>query len=186
MRIFNISLHFFLRRSLVFSLLIMLILGVLACSNKTSITFPGTEEGAKQLLSLFLKSGADYKVLSKKLEANKEDYLAYFKKDVAEKVFQKYKKLYKRWKGLLIKPKKGQTELLLWKTSVEELQKWTGNAKDYFPGGYKKIASQLKPGFTVYRFKFVKPGKKLGMAYDGLVYINNHWVIFPKPWKVLR
>lgn len=25
----------------------------------------------------------------------------------------------------------------------------------------------------------------LGMAYDGLIYVNGHWAWFPKPWRVL-
>jgi hypothetical protein len=37
----------------------------------------------------------------------------------------------------------------------------------------------------IYRFKFVEPGKDLGMAFDGLIYVNGHWRIFPKPWRAL-
>ena len=44
-----------------------------------------------------------------------------------------------------------------------------------FPGGYKRVADKFKPGLTVYRWKYVKPGEKLGMSFDGLVYVNNHW-----------
>ncbi|TMQ06352.1 MAG: hypothetical protein E6J91_38110 [Deltaproteobacteria bacterium] len=28
-------------------------------------------------------------------------------------------------------------------------------------------------------------GEQLGMAYDGLIYVNNHWAWFPKPWRAL-
>ena len=34
------------------------------------------------------------------------------------------------------------------------------------------------------RFKFVKPGQTFGMAFDGLVYINGKWCIFPKPYRI--
>ena len=29
----------------------------------------------------------------------------------------------------------------------------------------------------------VKPGETLGMAFDGLAFVNGHWRIFPKPWR---
>ena len=44
----------------------------------------------------------------------------------------------------------------------------------------------MKSGLTVYAFKFVKPGETLGMAFDGLVWVNGHFAIFPKPWRFLR
>ena len=47
------------------------------------------------------------------------------------------------------------------------------------------MAGQLQSGVTLYRFKFVKPGEGLGMAFDGLVHVNGHWVIIPKPWRAL-
>ena len=54
------------------------------------------------------------------------------------------------------------------------------------PGGYAKVAPHMKAGHTWYRFKFVKSGERVGMAYDGLTFVNHHWVIVPKPWRVLK
>lgn len=146
--------------------------------------FPGTEEGAKQLLHDFLKAETNHISLSATLQPTKKDYQAYFVSGAAEKAEQAYTPLWKQM-PLVIKPKSGQTELLLFKATTDELKKG-GQAAYHFPGGYKQIADKLKSGNTVYRFKFVKPGEKLGMAYDGLTYINGHWVIFPKPWRVLK
>ena len=87
---------------------------------------------------------------------------------------------------MVLAPKTGQTELLLSSATSEELQKWTGNAKDQFPGGYEKIGPSIADGFTFYRFKFVAPGAKLGMAFDGLVHVNGHWRLFPKPYRVFE
>ena len=36
---------------------------------------------------------------------------------------------------------------------------------------------------TLFRFKFVKAGETIGMAFDGLAFVNGHWRIFPKPWR---
>jgi hypothetical protein len=44
----------------------------------------------------------------------------------------------------------------------------------------------LKPGQTVYAFKFVKPGESLGMAFEGLTNINGRLRLFPKPWKFME
>jgi len=168
------------------SLTIMFLCIPLLSFSTERFNYPGTEEGAKLLLLEFTKPGANHKALSNKLLPEKKDYEAYFDKSVANKAYTNYQKLFKRWGGLLIKPKAGQTSLLMWKATVSELKSWTGQARQTFPGGYRRVASKLNPGHIVIRFKFVKPSETLGMAFDGLTYVNNRWVIFPKPWRVLR
>jgi hypothetical protein len=87
--------------------------------------------------------------------------------------------------GRGIKPKPNQTEVKLWSATGTDLAAGKGNAKA-FPRGYKKIAKHLAPGVTFYRFKFVESGKDTGTAYDGLAFVNGHWVIAPKPWRALE
>jgi len=29
-------------------------------------------------------------------------------------------------------------------------------------------------------------GKTTGLAFDGLIYVNNRWVLMPKPWRALN
>ena len=43
----------------------------------------------------------------------------------------------------------------------------------------------LRSRCTFYRFKFVQPGQSLGLAFDGLVYVNGHFAFFPKLFSVL-
>ena len=38
----------------------------------------------------------------------------------------------------------------------------------------------------MYVFVFVEEGRVDGHTYDGLVHVNDRWVIFPKLWQVLR
>ncbi len=137
------------------------------------------------MLSEFLAPGANHAKLSADLAPASGNYAAAFEGDAAAKAAAGYKQA---WEGglIVVKPNAGQTELLLWKATAEELKAWTGDAKDQFPGGYREIAKHLKPGVTWYRFKFVEPGSTSGMAYDGLVCVNGRWTIFPKPWRVLR
>lgn len=145
-------------------------------------SYPATEEGAKALLAEFVKPGADHAALSKDLRPSSADYASVFEPGLAAKAESGYGPA---WDGgqLVIAPKAGQTEVKVFSATSDELKSWSGGASE-FPGGYKDVAAQLKPGLKIYRFKFVEPGQDLGMAYDGLVNVNGHWRIFPKPWRV--
>jgi hypothetical protein len=143
----------------------------------------GTEEGAKSLLKQFVDPKADHEKLSKSLRPTAADYKALFDDAVAAKMEAAYAK---EWDAghMVIKPKnEKQSEIKLWGATGADLAEGKGHAKE-FPGGYKKIAKHLSPTVTFYAFKFVERGKDAGMAYDGLAYVNAHWVIVPKPFHV--
>jgi hypothetical protein len=55
-----------------------------------------------------------------------------------------------------------------------------------FPGGYGAIAALLQPHRVWVAWKSIEPGQDAGMAYDGLVWLDDHWAWFPKPYRVLR
>lgn len=60
------------------------------------------------------------------------------------------------------------------------------NALSYrFPGGYRHIASMLQPERIWAHWKYLKPGQSAGQSYDGLVWLDDHWAWFPKPYRVL-
>lgn len=153
-------------------------------TTSSKSAYPGTEAGAKALLEEFVKPGADTATLSKSLRPTKADYDAVFMPDLAAKAEAVYGPA---WDGgqLVVAPKAGQTQVLLGSATSDELKSWTGGASE-FPGGWKDVGAQLKPGVTFYRFKFVEPGQDLGMAFDGLAYVNDNWRIFPKPWRAMR
>ena len=143
--------------------------------------YAGTDDGAKQLLTE-IRSG-DAKAMTQALKPTSADYAAVFVADAASKAEAGYEKLWSDPRAV-ITADPANTELKIWKATSDELQKGTGESAE-FPGGYKRIAGQLKPGITIYRWKYVKPGATLGMAFDGLVYVNGHWAWFPKPWRAL-
>ncbi len=161
---------------------------ILACSksgttgSNGSSSYPGTEAGARELLSEFLKSGADHAALSKPLRPTTADYQAVFDADFARSAETTYTSAWDSGQ-MIIAPKPGQTELKLESATSEDLKSWNDKALA-FPGGYKDVAAKFKDGLTIYRFKFVKPGEDLGMAFDGLIYVNRQWRIFPKPWRI--
>jgi len=150
-------------------------------------SYPGTEDGAKQLLTDIRKDLDTAKAMSKSLRPSSADYKAVFADDKAAMIEKNYNEMWnKEGDKAVIGAKPENTELKLWAASSDDIKSWTGNAKDHFPGGYEDIGAHLKPGITWYRWKYTKPGEDLGMAYDGLVHVNNHWVWFPKPWRALR
>ncbi|MBP7866477.1 MAG: hypothetical protein KA419_11045 [Acidobacteria bacterium] len=146
--------------------------------------YPGTGDGAEKML-LDLLHGKDRDAIVESLIPRDDDYAAVFEPADAEKAKAAYTGLWKTAERVEIKPKEGQTELLMWKATTEELRAGTGDS-GHFPGGYKDVAMKLKPGVTWYRWKFCKPGETLGMAFDGLVHVNGHWAWFPKPWYALK
>ena len=148
------------------------------------LDFPGTADGAKALLAKFVAEGADTAALTTGLRPTSADYAAVFVGDAAKKAEAAYGPAWEAGQ-LVVRPKAGQTEVLLSQATTDQLKAGDEAAKA-FPGGYAKVVDQLKPGLTLYRFKFVEPGKELGMAFDGLVYVNGRWAIFPKPWRALR
>lgn len=168
--------------SILFSLVFVLISSAPLHAEGTD--YPGTKAGADALLRQFLKPNANRAALSQALRPNSKDYQAVFKDDVSKQVEAVYAVPWNAGK-MVVGGKPEQTALLLWSATTEELQQAKGDANK-FPGGYAKAAPHFKPGITFYRFKFVRPGEALGMAWDGLTHVNGHWVIFPKPWRALR
>jgi hypothetical protein len=144
----------------------------------------GNEEGAKTLLAQFVAPNADHAALTKSLKPTSADYKALFDEATAAKIESAQAKDWESGKAA-IKPGEGQTEVKIAGATGADLAAGKGAAKE-FPGGYKKVAKHLAPAVMFFRFKFVKPGEENGTAYDGLAFVNNHWVIAPKPFRALE
>ena len=151
--------------------------------NFGTANFPGTDEGAHQLLLQFLQAGMDKEVLTKLLRPSTQDFKLVFSPEVAAKVEEAYRQPWEEGK-IVIHGQPGETELLLGSATTEELQRQSGNAQ-YFPLGYAKAAPYFNGGLRIYYFKFVRPGDSKGFAWDGLIYVNGHWAFFPQPWRVI-
>ena len=143
--------------------------------------YPGTDAGVRQLLT-DMRTG-DAKALAAMLKPNANDYEAVFSKEFATKAAKAYEALWGA-ASAVTPADPANTVLKFTKATRDDLVQWTPQVAADFPGGYKKVASFFKPGIVVYRWKYSKPGESLGMAYDGLVFVNGHWAWFPKPWKV--
>jgi hypothetical protein len=144
----------------------------------------GNEEGARALLMQFVSPTADHMALTRSLRPTTSDYKSLFDAKAAAKIEAAQAKDWDSNKAV-IKPKAGQSEVKIWSATGADLAAGKGAAKE-FPGGYKKVAKHLAPAVMFFRFKFVEVGKDAGTAYDGLAFINGHWVIAPKPWRAME
>lgn len=153
-----------------------------ADSGQAKDQYPGTAEGLKKLMGEFVASPDNAEKLSLKLRPTTEDYEAVFEGDFAKKAENTYKEHWDKG-NLTLKGKPGQSEIHIESVTSDDLKAKSEKA-DAFPGGWLKIAPNLKPGITIYLVRFTEPGKEHGMRFDGLVHVNGRWRIFPKPWRV--
>ena len=140
--------------------------------------------GAKEVLSPFAKSGADTTALTAGLRPKPEDYEAVFVGDAVQQAKTALEPMWDDTKGG-IKPTAEQTQVEVEGMTPDQLGKLDGNT-GACPGDYKGIADKLNPKIVVYCARFVKPGEKRGLSVDALVYVNDHWALFPKPFRALR
>jgi hypothetical protein len=176
------------------SLLGFLLLALAACKGggaksggaaPAGSKYPGTEEGLRSMLTDMRKSDAEAMAMTKALRPTSADYQAVFVGEHAEKLEKAYDLLWNNTKAK-IGASPENSEIKIWKTTSDDMKAWTGDAKEGWPGGYQKVGEWLKPGVTWWRWKYTKPGEELGMAFDGLVFVNGHWAWFPRPWRALE
>ncbi|MFO0749536.1 MAG: hypothetical protein U1F43_28275 [Myxococcota bacterium] len=154
-----------------------------ACGGKSSGgggDYPGTADGAKAMVTDMLKG--DMAAIAAKLKPSKEDIAAIYDASVVDAVNEHVEKMFAELGG--VGAKEGQSEVVFMAATSEDFKAGNDAAKK-FPGGYARIADKLKPGVTFYAWKYVKPGESSGMAFDGLVFVNGHWVWIPKSFRAI-
>ena len=142
---------------------------ILAVKQLTAFGTTGDTETLRQLAQ-------------KVLRPRSEDYSQVFVPEVVEKAQKGYEKLWAESPFPQAKP--GETEILVAIGKAAELLSPSGIG-EVFPKGYRQIASYLLPERIWLTWKYVKPGESNGMTYDGLVWLEDHFAWFPKPWRIL-
>ena len=143
----------------------------------------GTREEAEALLRRFLEPGADLPALTADLAPTAQDIAAVYGEPLAGKLQAMYAQMFTP--GVQIGPKPDQNDLLVVHATTGELKSGLP-IKDQFPGGYTEVLPFFIGDQPIVRFKFVKEGEELGLAFDGLIFVNGHWVLMPKPWRALE
>jgi len=140
------------------------------------------EASGRLLLLRFFEPEADHAALTAALKPSPEDIRAVYAEPLASQLIENYEALYQP--GIAIQPKAEQKELITFFSTTAALQ--SGDPMlDEFPGGYKKLLPHFVSDVPIARFKFVRTGETLGLAFDGLTYVNGRWVFMPKPWRSL-
>lgn len=57
-----------------------------------------------------------------------------------------------------------------------------GSAESQLPVGYRSVARAVKPGLVIFAYSFTRLGWLGGIGMDGLIHVNGHWVLIPRPW----
>lgn len=142
--------------------------------------YPGTEDGARMIMRA-LRTDATF---VRSLRPTPEDYAAIFEGDAAAIAQAAYDAA---WDGdqIRVEADPAQVDVEVSRVTTEELRAGTGRAAE-FPGGYARIATQLRPNLAFYLWRYLAPGAEHGMRYDGLVHVNGRWVWVPKPFRALR
>ncbi|MDF1671028.1 MAG: hypothetical protein P1U83_15585 [Roseovarius sp.] len=159
------------------------ILDVVQSNRKNTADTPGTQAHVRSFLTQFLPLDADRAALTAQLRPSEAEIRAVYAPPLADKLVGMYNEMFQP--GVQIGPKEGQTQILVWVGTTGSMREGDPVLED-FPGGYGDVRQYMQGNYPIARFKFVKPGESLGMAFDGLIYINGHWVLMPKPWRALR
>ncbi|AVV44596.1 hypothetical protein C6376_27320 [Streptomyces sp. P3] len=148
--------------------------------------YPAGDTGARELLEKVGTKGDS--ALVESLRPTSADYRAVFRPDFAGRAERFYRTRF--WGGSPVPPgpwaQQGQTELKMWKATTEEIRDWTPAVRSNFPGGYADVKDEFNSGLTVYTWRYTRPGAERGLFFNGLVHVNGHWALFPKPWYVLH
>jgi hypothetical protein len=118
------------------------------------------------------------------LRPRPEDYAKVFTADAAEAARDAFTRFWEASPPVRA-PDSAQTELSLWVAPAGMLDEENLLSRQ-FPGGYRGLARWLNPHRVWLAWRFSKPGAIGGLSYDGLVWCDDHWAWFPRPYLVLR
>lgn len=121
--------------------------------------------------------------VARMLRPRDEDYARVFTGEAAEIARRGYEAM---WSAPLdlARPSAEQTQLLCYLAPAGMLSE-ENELSRHFPAGFRGIAHRFHPHRVWVRWKYVRPGETSGIAYDGLVWCDDHWAWFPKPYRVL-
>ncbi|MCP4381269.1 MAG: class II D-tagatose-bisphosphate aldolase, non-catalytic subunit [Hyphomicrobiales bacterium] len=143
---------------------------------------PTVAEDGRNLLMRFFDPSEDHGALTLSLKPSPADIRAVYGEPLASALINTYEEMYQP--GAVIRPKPEHKQLLTTFTTTGRL-KAGDPVLDDFPGGYDGVRPFIVGDVPIARFKFVEQGETLGLAFDGLIFVNDHWVLMPKPWRSL-
>lgn len=119
-----------------------------------------------------------------RLRPQPQDYDKVFSGAAGKTAREAYEALWAQPAALFRQPAPEQTALKVFVAPAGLL----GSGVDLvqpFPTGYRAIVPLLDPHRTWVCWKYTRPEQAIGLSYDGLVWCDDHWSWFPKPYRVL-
>jgi hypothetical protein len=162
--------------------LLAFITGALLATLTAANAQDGLAAEGEALVRKFLAPDADRRALTEALRPTEQDIRAVYGEPLASRLVATYAEMFKP--GIEIGPKSGQDDIVYLLTTTAKLKE-ESLENSGFPGGYAKVVPLMIADVPIARFKFVKKGETLGMAFDGLIHVNGRWVLMPKPWRAL-
>jgi hypothetical protein len=77
-----------------------------------------------------------------------------------------------------------QTEIGAWAATPEMLH-FDNPISREFPPSYRHVLPWMQPDRVWVAWRYSRPGSSAGTSLDGLVWVDDHWAWFPKPWRAL-
>jgi hypothetical protein len=143
---------------------------------------PAVADAGRALLRRFFDPAEDHGALTLSLKPAPEDVRAVYAEPLATSLIKGYEQMFQP--GAVIEPKPEHKQLFTTFTTTGHL-KAGDPVLDEFPGGYRDVLNYFVGDVPIAQFKFVAPGETLGLSFDGLIFVNDHWVFMPKPWRAL-
>lgn len=117
------------------------------------------------------------------LKPRDEDYAKVFRAEAVAAARAAYQSFWQTRPAITVPPPR-QSALLCYVAPAGLLATEHELAR-HFPGGYRALARWLNPQRVWVAWKYVEPGQTSGLAFDGLVWCDDHWAWFPKPYRAL-
>jgi hypothetical protein len=117
-----------------------------------------------------------------KVKPRPGDWARVFVPAVAESMRLAYAPIWERTPQLGIAPDKTQMNANF---AMSQMFGYPNTLITQFPGGYARIAPHMVPDRLWVCWRYKAPGAASGHNFDGLVWVDDHFAWFPKPWRVL-
>jgi hypothetical protein len=137
---------------------------------------------ARLALAPFLSLDRDHRALTDALRPQPGDAAKVFLPELSTAIEAALDRVWD--KGITIRPAGGQTEVSAMAGLPEDFAEKANHTRG-FAQAYTPLAAYLQPGRIWISWTFHAPGEEKGRRYDALVWIDDHWAFFPKPWRLL-
>ncbi len=147
-----------------------------------SVTPAAVAEVARSVLPALLTSSADAYA---RLIPERELYGRVFRPELAASALAAH---HARWRpGITLEqPRPGALPTVI-TTTAESFGEPGHPDAARFPGGYRRIARELQPGVIWSLVRFVVPGQRTGLVFDGFAHLGGTaFAWFPKPYTLVR